>query len=863
MIRDMTFDGGKNYETMLLVTPKDFKREKLEEVFVRPLDKLGVPANTILAVELAMPKGKVTAAQAKQFLEALRAPTEALGIKRIILTQGQYFKTLCGLKKVGQPYGRPMESKYKIPVFYSPSASQVYFDPQVAQNIELALGGVHDHHFGNESKFDIDLSENVETPLGIFNIHQHLMAALEWDNVYIDVETNGLELGSGITSVSISPDKDSAVAFPSYPGGEFKVEMKEFILNSKGTMCFHNSPFDCKQLIWELFMEDSFDPKGMVDGVEVMFQDTDDTKILAYCALNNTAKAELSLKTLAYEYTGDYAVDFDQIVHGTEKMLQYNGIDTMATAYVKEKYREQVREEQEYVYKDVLMPSQKTITLMELTGMPLNFATVLRVEQELKKVQVAAVDKITNHVETKKALRRIREHEAIKANAKLKKLRKTWKDFQHVEFNPRSGNHLRVLLYEVLEMEILKTTDSGLASTTADALKQMEQLLTPQNDPRAELIHAIRDLQEVAIINSTFIPAFKNKSMWKSDGWRYLLGSFNLGGTVSGRLSSSNPNLQNIPSTGTRYAKAIKSCFEAPPGWLIVGADYFSLEDRISALQTKDPNKLAVYTEGYDGHSLRAYSYFRDQMPDITQELEDNPDNQVAIINSIEKRYKPLRQLSKGPTFALTYMGTWKTLVETFGLSKAEAKKIEEEYHKLYKVSDDWVSEQIRKAQQTGYVELAFGLRLRTPSLPRCLDIKQKDKLPYEAYSEMKTAGNALGQSYGLLNSFSANMFMERVWASEYKYDILPIAQIHDSQYYMIKNTLGHIKFVNDNLVECMEWCELPAIKHEEVGLGSSLEIFWPTWADVIEIPNRASLAQIQQCITTELKRRKEDAKDT
>lgn len=59
-------------------------------------------------------------------------------------------------------------------------------------------------------------------------------------------------------------------------------------------------------------------------------------------------------------------------------------------------------------------------------------------------------------------------------------------------------------------------------------------------------------------------------------------------------------NLQNIPSTGSPYAKLIKSCFKAPKGWVFSGADFASLEDRISALTTKDPNKLKVYT----GHKV-------------------------------------------------------------------------------------------------------------------------------------------------------------------------------------------------------------------------------------------------------------------
>lgn len=61
-----------------------------------------------------------------------------------------------------------------------------------------------------------------------------------------------------------------------------------------------------------------------------------------------------------------------------------------------------------------------------------------------------------------------------------------------------------------------------------------------------------------------------------------------------------------------------------------------------------------VYTDGYDGHCLRAYSYHKDSMPDITQELEEHPENRVNIINSIKEKYKGVRQSSKAPTFALT-----------------------------------------------------------------------------------------------------------------------------------------------------------------------------------------------------------------
>jgi len=134
-----------------------------------------------------------------------------------------------------------------------------------------------------------------------------------------------------------------------------------------------------------------------------------------------------------------------------------------------------------------------------------------------------------------------------------------------------------------------------------------------------KLLKSLIAIGDVKILRNTFIKAFQEKSIPKADGRNYLHGNFNLGGTVSGRMSSNKPNLQNLPSTGTTYAKAFKECFSAPDGWLLVGADFASLEDRIAALTTKDSQKLKLYTEGYDGHCLRAYAYFKEKMPDIRQ----------------------------------------------------------------------------------------------------------------------------------------------------------------------------------------------------------------------------------------------------
>jgi DNA polymerase-1 len=305
------------------------------------------------------------------------------------------------------------------------------------------------------------------------------------------------------------------------------------------------------------------------------------------------------------------------------------------------------------------------------------------------------------------------------------------------------------------------------------------------------------------------------------------MGNFNIGGTVSGRLSCSNPNLQQIPS-GSVYAKIIKDCFIAPRGKLMVGLDFNSLEDYISALTTKDPNKLKVYLQGYDGHSLRAFKYFPERLKGII--------DTVTSINSIKNLFKKVREDSKAPTFALTYQGTWKTLMTNCGFSEELAKKTEANFQELYAVSIQYIQDKLNKASVDGYVEVAFGLRVRTPVISKSL--WGSSLTPYEALAEGRTAGNACGQSYGLLNNRAGIDFQKRVFNSKWRLAIFPIAHIHDAQYFIVDEDLDLLGWMNKELVECVQWQELPEIQHDKVKLGGDLSVFYPSWSNEMVIPN-------------------------
>lgn len=238
--------------------------------------------------------------------------------------------------------------------------------------------------------------------------------------------------------------------------------------------------------------------------------------------------------------------------------------------------------------------------------------------------------------------------------------------------------------------------------------------------------------------------------------------------------------------------------------------------------------KLLGKTKGYDSHSLRAFSYF----PDKVNGIEDT----VESINSIKELFPSARQDSKPVTFALTYAGTWMTLMKNCGFSEDLAKQAETNFKELYKVSIEYINKKLEEASKTGFVEVAFGLKVRTPAIKKSL--WGSSHTPKEALAEGRTAGNACGQSYGLLNNRAGIDFQQRTLNSKFALDIFPIAHIHDAQYFIVRKDPELLAWMNKELVECVQWQELPEIQHDTVKLGGELSVFYPHWANEIVIPN-------------------------
>jgi len=810
-------------------------------------------------------KKKTSNSDIKEYLDDLLPNLASAGIEMLVVTQPDYFKVLTKQGKTDANIGDIFDSVDGFKATYCPNYTRIFYDPEKTKaKVDQSLRAITHYFGGTHQKVGSSIIHGATYPSTLKNKLDWLDKLIEMDvDLSCDIEGFSLKhYDAGIGTITFCWDEHNGIAFEvdntrtKKEDPVIRQALRKFFENFTRRMIYHNACYDVYVLIFQLFMDDILDQKGLLKGLEVMLRNWEDSQLITYLATNSCAGNELGLKAQAQEFAGNYAVeeinDITQIP--LDDLLTYNLVDGLSTWYVYNKhYPTMIADQQMETYQH-FKEWAVDIIQMQLTGLPVNMDKVEALDQLLNQESDHCVYKMKQTKIVQGFLYQLEEDALQKKNEKLKTKVVTRADLGStkdlvVEFNPGSAPQLQRLLYskEFLGLPILDLTDSGLPSTGADTLeKLLQQNITEETK---DFLNILLEYKASAIIISTFIPAFL-KACPGPDGWHYLFGNFRLGGTLSGRLSSNNPNLQNIPSSAggplkSRLAKLIKECFEAPPGWLFIGLDFDSLEDRISALQTKDPEKLKVYTDGYDGHSLRAYGYFGDQMPDIDPESVDS-------INSIAKKYKPLRQESKAPTFALTYQGTYHTLMANCGFSKEKAQMIESKYKKMYKVSIDYVNQKLEQATHDGYITVAFGLRVRTPLLKQT--ILGTGKTPKEAAAEGRTAGNAMGQSYCMLNSRAASAFLKKARKSKHRLDIKPCAHIHDAQYYLVRDgAYDALIYLNTELPKEVSWQDDPEIWHDEVKLSGSVEVFYPNWNHGFDIPNAANENTIKDKIKEHL----------
>ncbi|MFA7188479.1 MAG: DNA polymerase [Sphaerochaetaceae bacterium] len=590
------------------------RKDDIAKTYITPFN---IDPNEVLVVGLSysQTKKKTPVSEIRQYCkEVLTDVLRTAKAEIVVVADADYFKELAGVAKAEAHLGYALDSGYgDFKVVYVPNYRAMFYDPvKIGAKIKQGMETVISLHQNNYTDPGADIIHFAEYPVTTQDIKVWLDKLLDMNcPLTIDIEAFGLKhYDAGIGSISFAWNKNEGIAFAvdyeEIPGAtkapfgtnmvnhEVRALLREFFDKYAQKAIYHNACFDIYILIYQLYMKDLLDTEGLLHGLDVMMSNFDCTKQISYLATNSCAGNKLGLKDQAQEFAGNYAEEEikDITKIPLERLLQYNLVDSLSTWHVREKnYPVMVRDQQLEIYDTLFKPTCVDIVEMQLTGMPLNHKRVMEVKAILLADEAAALTKIRKSPVIEKYTHEMNEAWVHMKNTTLVKKRVSMADAKEV-FNPNSNDQLQDLLFNRLGLPILGLTKSKQPSTDGDTLKAL-QFHTA--DPVVkELLAALVDFKLVNKVITSFIEPMVNAPMGP-DGWHYLFGNFNLGGTVSGRLSSSKINLQNMPVKGI-YGKLLKSCFQAPPGWLFVGLDFASLEDRISALTTKDSNKLKVYT---------------------------------------------------------------------------------------------------------------------------------------------------------------------------------------------------------------------------------------------------------------------------
>jgi DNA polymerase-1 len=230
----------------------------------------------------------------------------------------------------------------------------------------------------------------------------------------------------------------------------------------------------------------------------------------------------------------------------------------------------------------------------------------------------------------------------------------------------------------------VRKTKSGHYSTAADVLEKLRG--------KHPVVDRILEQRALSKLKSTYVEALP-KLVNPATGRVHT--SFRQTGTVTGRISSSNPNLQNIPIR-TEQGRQVRRAFVAEEGWLLLGADYSQVELRVLAHISQDPGLLEAFRQGEDIHSTTAAAVYGVPLADVTYDM---------------------RRVAKTANFAMVYGSSAFGLAQQTGLTQDEAAKFIEAYFARFPRVRAYIKDTKKQASEQGYVETLLGRRRYFPEL--------------------------------------------------------------------------------------------------------------------------------------------------
>lgn len=540
-------------------------------------------------------------------------------------------------------------------------------------------------------------------------IREYIDCAITNGIIAVDTETNGLDRIDGkIAGVCLYTPGQKGIYIPirheSYMTGmelktnvvvDFMKDQFERMNNAEVKYVLHNAKFDMHILWWMLgvkiipywdtqigsqLLNENEPHKLKVLYKKYVDNEDEDSKVASFNSLFKGIEFNKVPPDVAYMYAS-----FDPIMTYELYQFQYEFLDINGK-YCKEKGLERVAE----VFRNIEMPLIQVVFEMECTGVEIDTDLAARLKEQYTKHMNDAelkfnleIDKLNDKFDTL----------MVKNPGAYNKL---FKDGVR-KVNISSPTQLAILFYDVLEFE---SPDKKSPRGTGEAI------LKSFNHP---LVDSILEYRSMSKLLSTYIEAIPSHIAKRDNR---LHANFNQYGAKTGRFSSSDPNLQNIPSQKTKLSDGtiidaghdIRQMFIAGDGMVIVGGDFSQQEPRCLAHMSGDEHMINAYLEGKDLYGTIASKIYK--MP-YEECLEFRPDG------SVNPEGKARRTSVKPVLLGIMYGRGVPSIAEQMNISKEEAQKIIDDFYTEFPNVKEFVDFAQSFARDYGFVETAWGRKRR------------------------------------------------------------------------------------------------------------------------------------------------------
>ncbi|KAF1710899.1 DNA polymerase I [Pseudoxanthomonas sacheonensis] len=443
----------------------------------------------------------------------------------------------------------------------------------------------------------------------------------------------------------------------------------------------------------------------------------DDTMLESFVL--NSGSSRHDMDSLAKRYLGYDTIKYEQVAGKGAKQILFSQVALDdATRYAAEDADITLRLHRtlsprlaaepglESVYREIEMPLVPVLERIEANGVMIDADELRRQSADLSKRMLAAQQKAT--------------------------------ELAGRSFNLDSPKQLQALLFEELKLPAMLKTPTGQPSTNEEALEAIAD--------QHELPRVILEYRGLAKLRSTYtdkLPEMVNPQTGR------VHTSYHQAGAATGRLSSSDPNLQNIPIR-TDDGRRIRRAFVAPPGRKLVACDYSQIELRIMAHLSEDPGLVRAFESGVDVHKATAAEVFGRKLEDVTGNE---------------------RRAAKAINFGLMYGMSAFGLARQLGIGRGEAQDYIALYFSRYPGVRDYMERTRQQAREQGYVETVFGRRL------------------YLDYINKGTQGQRAGAERAAINApmqgtaadiIKRAMIAVDAWLADHAARALMILQVHD-----------------------------------------------------------------------------------